>query len=293
MGSSLTTLLSNEQVARAGRMRIAGTRRFTTPRRGQVRSRRAGRSLEFKDYKDYVVGDDIRFLDWNIFARLRRPYVRVFHDEEDISVSVVVDASASMGFEDKLLRARQLAALLGIMTLHGGERLVPWVLGVEPRRLQVKRGRMGLAPLLRQLEEVEAGGALPLEQAVRDVLLRQPGRGITVVLSDFLTAGDLGPVFNLAAGRGQEVMALQLLGPSEWEPDLADDLRLMDSETDATLDVSSGGDLLDIYREHRDAMLVRLRGQCTGRGGRYLCATTDEDASRICFDRLRRQGWVR
>jgi len=290
--SALTSLLTNEQIARAGRLRLAGSRRFTSRRRGEVRARQAGRSVEFKDYKDYVEGDDIRFLDWNIFARLRKPYVRMFHDEEDVSVALVIDASASMGFEDKLQRTLQLAAMLGIMTLLGGERLVPWVLGDRPKRLQVARGRRGMGPLFRQLEAVEPGGTAALEDGLRDVLLRHQGRGITVVLSDFLTAGDMGPVFNLANGRGQEVMALQMLGPSEWEPDLDEDLRLADCETGATLDVSGGGHLIDIYRQHRDEFLLRLRGQCTGRGGQYLCVTSDESANRICFDRMRRRGWL-
>ena len=288
----MTSLLANADVARAGQLRIAGDRRFTSRSRGETRSRSTGRSIEFKDYKDYVAGDDIRHLDWNIFARLRRPYVRQFHDEEEVTVSLVIDASLSMKFEDKLLRAQQVAAIFGISALLGGERLVPWVIGETPERLPVPRGRVGLRPLFRALEGIAPGGRMPLEVGLREAVLRHHGRGFTVVLSDFLTAGDLTSVLNLAHGRGQEVLALQILGPSELDPDLFDDLRLVDCETDTFLDVSSGGDLMAIYRDYRERLQQQLALDCRKRGGRFLCASTGDTAQDICFGALRRYGWL-
>jgi len=288
----MTTLLTNAEVGRAAQLRIGGDRRFTSRSRGETRARSAGRSIEFKDYKDYVAGDDIRYLDWNIFARLHRPYVRIFHDEEDVTVSLVVDASLSMKFEDKLLRAQQVATVVGIAALLGGDRLVPWVVGDVPRRLRIPRGRAGLAPLFRELEAVEPAGRMPLEAALREAVLRHHGRGYTVVVSDFLTGGDLASVLNLAHGRGQEVFALQILGPGEIDPALHDDLRLVDIETDVALDVTAGGDLLEVYRDHREALQQRLFRDCRQRGGRFVAVSAGESVEGICFERLRQEGWL-
>ena len=88
----VTSLLTNEQLARVERLRLQTARRFTNRSQGQHRSRRGGRSIEFKDYRDYAAGDDIRFLDWNVLARLQRACVRLYHDEEELHMVLLVDA---------------------------------------------------------------------------------------------------------------------------------------------------------------------------------------------------------
>ena len=125
-GARLSTLLENDTIARLERLRMNVTRRFTDRRRGEHLTGKGGSSIEFSDYRDYVPGDDIRYVDWNIFSRLHRPYLKLYHQEEEMHVAILVDGSSSMVFDDKLHRAKQLAAAFGLMGLFGGERVTVW-----------------------------------------------------------------------------------------------------------------------------------------------------------------------
>ncbi|REJ71627.1 MAG: DUF58 domain-containing protein, partial [Planctomycetota bacterium] len=248
------------------------------------------------DYRDYVAGDDIRYVDWNIFSRLNHPYLKLFAHEEEMHVVILLDASQSMLFEEKFDLARQAAAALGVMGLMNVERVSVYScasLQSEPVIMPPVTGRASLQRFLKFLEGLAGGGAFPVEQAIEEVLKRHRGRGVAIVLSDFLTLGDLTRGFNLLHNAGLEIYGLQILGPSEIDPELTGDLRFIDSETQQTLDVSSVGELLGIYHEHRLALEAHLSAECRKRSGRFLSVSSDEPIKSLLFDRLLRKGWVR
>lgn len=291
-----TSLLPAGAIARAERCVLLTRQRRTARGAGSHRATRGGRGLEFKDHRLYARGDDVRFLDWTLLARTHRPWLRVYHDEEEQHVVLLVDASASMRFEDKLLRARQLAALLGAMVLRAGDRVSVHAFGggAPLRGTPALRGRAGLAPLLGFLERVaDAAGGEPLEQALTALVPRLHGRGAVVLLSDFMTAGDLGRAASHAAGAGFEPIGLQLLGPSELRPSLDEDARLVDEETGAVLDVAAGDELLRRYAEHLHAQQRTLAALCTGRGGTFVRLDAGMDPLALVRGPLRRHGVVR
>ena len=121
--AQLTPLLPNEVLSRLELLRLNASRRFTNKSRGEHTTGRGGSSTEFSDFRHYAPGDDVRFVDWNIFARLHRPYLKLYEQEEELHVAILVDASSSMLFGDKLDRARQLAAAFGVLGLLGRERV--------------------------------------------------------------------------------------------------------------------------------------------------------------------------
>src|SRR5678816_1376382 len=129
----LTTLLANRDLDRLARLRINARRRFTNRARGEHLAAKGGTSTEFCDYRDYAPGDDVRFVDWHIFARIQRPYLKQFHHEEELHVAVLVDSSQSMAFEGKFALAQQLAAALGVMSLRGSEKVSARALGAADR----------------------------------------------------------------------------------------------------------------------------------------------------------------
>ena len=132
-----------------------------------------------------------------------------------------------------------------------------------------------------------------IDAAVDEVLARHKGRGMAILLSDFLTFGDLTHTMNRLHAGGLEPHAVQILSAEEIDPELAGDVRLVDSETGDALDISNANDLLTLYHEHRQALEEELATMCRQRGGRYLLARPDEPLDVILFDRLRRQGWIR
>ena len=145
----MTTLLANSVLDRLGRLRICPAGKRTSRSRGEHLSGKSGTSTEFCDYRDYVPGDDTRFMDWNIFARLHRPYLKQFHKEEERHVVLLIDASASMKFEGKLNLAKPLAAAFGVMGLQNNERVSAYASHQAkdaPDRLPPCRGRASMVP---------------------------------------------------------------------------------------------------------------------------------------------------
>jgi len=295
--AELTTLLPNAVVERLGRMRLQSLGRNTTRAPGGHLGRKGGTSTEFADYRDYSPGDDTRHLDWNIFSRTRRPYIRQYHDEEILHVLVLIDLSNSMEGEGKVRRAIELAAAIGLVALAGGERLS--VVGIggeglgEVKRLRPCQGLASRGKLLRFLETLEGGGRGELADGVRAGLAEHRGRGVAVVLSDFLGDGELSRPFDLLYAAGLEILALQVLGPSEIEPELGGDVRLVDSETGEMIDLSALPELLAIYREEREALEEGLARAARQRGGRKLRLSSGDELEEVLFGQLVRGGWLR
>jgi len=292
--SRVTSLFTNEVLGRLERMRVRTSRRLTAKNRGEHLSKRRGTSMEFADYRNYVAGDDVRYIDWNIFARLRRPYLKLFREEEEMHFLILIDASASMVFSGKIERAKELAAAFGVCALLGGERVSLSALGGEGEaaRLGGLRGRACMGTLLRFIEGIAPGGEAPVEVEIEEALRRHSGRGAALVLSDFLTFGDMGRAMNLVFGAGLELMALQILAPEEIDPELEGDSRLTDSETGARLDVTAGGALVGLYQEYRAAYEAELSTGCRRRGGRFAATSSGDGLEGVLFDTLRRKGWL-
>ncbi len=291
-----TSLLPNDVLARVERMRLNPIRRQTNRMRGEHLSSKGGTSTEFADYRDYVPGDDIRYVDWNIFSRLNHPYLKLFAHEEEMHVVLLLDASSSMQFEGKFDLARQVAAALGVMGLMNVERVSVYSCAsksADPVILPPVTGRASLQRFFKFLEDLDGGGEFPVEQAIEEALKWHRGRGVAIVLSDFLTFGDVTRGFNLLHTSGLEIYGLQILGPTEVDPELTGDLRFVDSESMQTLDVSSVGELLGIYHEHRLGLEEYLSAECRKRSGRFLSVVSDEPIKAVLFDRLLRRGWIR
>ncbi|MFO1021159.1 MAG: DUF58 domain-containing protein [Planctomycetales bacterium] len=294
--TQFTKLFDNQVLSRLEQLRLNPHRRLTNRSRGEHLAAKGGTSTEFADYRNYVEGDDVRYVDWNIFARLRRPFLKLYQHEEEMHVVLIVDASSSMEFEDKFLRAKQLAAAFAVLGVMNLERVSLYAFHQKekaPALLPPCTGRISLRRIFEFLENLESGGDSPLEQAVDAVLNRHRGRGIAILLSDFLTFGDLNRPFNRLFSAGLETFGVQILGPSELRPELTGDVRFVDSENSLTLDVSSAGDLLAIYHEHLFGMQEDLSQSCRKRGGRFVCVESNLPIESILFDQLCRKGWIR
>lgn len=291
--AQLTSLLSNRELDRLARLRLNANRRFTNRARGEHLAAKGGTSTEFCDYRDYAPGDDVRFVDWNIFARIQRPYLKQFHHEEELHLAIVVDGSSSMSFDGKFDVARKLAASFGVIGLRGQEKVSVTLVGRgNPSRLQPSSGRMSQRKVFSFLEGCEPGGDVPFDRGIESFLRRHSGRGVTILISDFLSADDFLRPLNLLFSSGLEVFALQVLSPGELSPELNGDLRFVDSETLATLDITSAGDLLTLYHEYREAHAARLAELCRQRSGRFVSVSSGEPFETIMFDMLRRRGWI-
>ncbi len=277
--------------------------------KGNRRSRRRGTSIEFADYRDYTQGDDLRRLDWNVFARLERPFIKLPEEEEDLAVHLLVDTSASMDWpagdaapdENKLRYCLRLAGALGTIALTSGD-LVHVTLfdSAGQSAWGPFRGRQNGWPLLQYLEaghearrRAAGGRKTVLGPFLRDYAQRARRPGLLFVLSDLLTSADYRPGLTALLARGYEVALLHVLSPDEAAPALAGDLRLIDVETDEAAEVSLDPFALEEYAARLAAWQDELRRFCAPRGIHYAPVTTDRPWDALIRGALRDEGVIR
>jgi uncharacterized protein (DUF58 family) len=264
--------------------------------RGERRSRKKGESLEFADYRSYAQGDDLRRVDWSLYARLERLFLKVFLAEEDLSIYVLADGSASMDFGsvNKFDYTRKVAAALAYIGLANLDRvsLAVYARGRE-HALTDLRGKKQALKLFDFLGQIEPGGPTDLREAVRRFILRYRRPGVCLVLSDFLDpAGFEAPLKALSAAR-MDCFAIHVLAPEEVEPDLTGDFLLVDSETGERVDVTASRRLVEGYQKTVRGFCSSLQQFCAARGIAYLFASTDLPFEALVLNYLKSVGLVR
>jgi uncharacterized protein (DUF58 family) len=288
-------LLSPQFLRKLEQATVATKRIFVGRTKGERRSARRGSSVEFADYRSYVPGDDLRYLDWSAFARLQRLFLKLFVEEEDLHVYFLLDTSQSMAYGEpgKLTWAVQAAAALAYMALCAGDRTQ--LFGHAEGRGEVSRsfrGR-GVAPdLFAWLQGLSAEGGTSLSTAVRGLQAMASAPGLTFLVSDLMAPDWEESLARLAAGRG-DCCVLHLFSPEEFEPTAQGDLKLIDSETEEVREITMGPTVLRQYRAERDAFLQRVRGACHRYGFSYLFATTDQSVEDMVLRSLRQLQVVR
>jgi|CXWL01.1.fsa_nt_gi uncharacterized protein (DUF58 family) len=284
-------LLSAEVLARLERLQLGTRRRLAGHFSGEHRSPRRGSSLDFADYRDYHQGDDFRRIDYSLYARTDQLFIRLFEAEDDATLHLVVDRSASMGFDDKLGAAARLAAALGFVGLVRRDTVclhaVP-SLGA-PRRFS---GRHATGPMFAALAGLEAGGASDLDAAATNVLAQSGPPGVTVLFSDLLSASWEDAIERLPR-RGGDIAAVHVLSPRELDPQLFGDLELEDAESGEQIAVSLSTDARRKYVESTTAWLDGVVDRCRSRGVAYSRVMADDDVSDVLFRGWRREGLLR
>lgn len=264
--------------------------------RGAHRSRRTGTGMVFSDYRPYTPGDDTRNLDWNTYLRLDRLLLRVFEEEAELPVYVLIDASASMGegSPSKFDLARRVCAALAYLALHNQDRvsLVAFAEGVV-RELPVRRGRTQVWPVFHFLQTLEPAGGTSLEAALKRAFGSGRTRGLVVIASDFMDPGGFGPAARWLQQFRHEVVAMQILSPQEVEPDLPEDVEVVDSESRAALRVHVTPALRDAYRDALAAHQAELADTCRRAGWTWLPVRSDAPFEDLMLTALREAGVLR
>lgn len=258
-------LLSADFLAQLERLALLSRRTFRGRVRGERRSPRKGVSVEFSDYRPYGIGDDLRYVDWNIYGRLDRLYVKLFVDEEDLCLNLLVDGSASMGFgeQSKLDFAARLAAALGFVGLVNLERV-----GVAVMRDHLAegwsptRGRKQVLPLLEFLGRLRPGGGTSLNGGLAAYATRAREAGLAVVISDLLAGDGYERGLKALLERRFDVHVIHLVAPEEMNPVFGGDLRLHDVETGEVRDLTVDAEALRGYRQRLRDFLERAEGFC-------------------------------
>lgn len=255
---------------------------------GLRRAKALGSSVEFSDFRDYAPGDDLRRVDWNAYARFDRLFLKLFLDEQETTLRILVDASASMryGEADKWLTAQRLAAALAYVSLSRYDRVVLAALsGGEVRQSETLGGRAAFPRVEAFLEGITPDGATQLDESLSKVRITA-GRGVCVLLSDLLSENGWTLGAKQLQYRKQEVSVVQVLSPEELEPDLMGALRLLDSEDGPACEVQISPEALKRYQETLAAFLDEQRQFCHGRGMGYALVRSDMDLEKDALQAL-------
>ena len=258
-------LLDSEFMKALERLSLVSRKIFRGLLKGERRSKKKGVSIEFEDYRNYVLGDDLRFLDWNIFARLDRLFLKLFQEEEDLNIFFLIDGSESMNFgtPTKFLYAKKIAAALGYVALGNLDRVAAGIFSSDLHHVfPLTRGKNAAWRLFHFLQETPAEGATDLCTSLRSFALRFKSSGIVIILSDYMDPAGVKNAFKFFSSRQYDLFVVQILSQEELQPQLVGDIRLLDSETDAGTDLSISAELLQRYQLILQGFQEHLRRFC-------------------------------
>ena len=263
--------------------------------KGVRRSVKRGQSVEFTDYRDYALGDDLRSLDWNVYARLEKLFIKLFVEEEDVTVHILLDASASMdgGTPDKLVFGKRAAAAMAYIGLASYDRVNIAVLqGRTARRFPPVRGTGRVFQVLSDLSGVKPHpGPTDLAAATRHYAAQITQRGPLLLISDLFDP-QIERAISELAGTRCDVAVLQTLSTDELDPPIEGDIRLVDRETGEGVDITADLGVLDEYRARLAAWQDHLETVCRKRGVAYLPLATTLPLADLVYAELRRRRVV-
>ncbi|MEM1069861.1 MAG: DUF58 domain-containing protein [Planctomycetota bacterium] len=293
--SAAVPLLSPELLARLERLELVSRKVFRGRMKGERKSKRKGQSVEFHDFRSYVAGDDLRLIDWNLYARLDQLFLKLFQEEEDLHFYALVDASESMNFGDptKLKVAKQLAAALGYVGLCRADRVSVQALGPPGRSAPVLRGRSSLWKMLRYLESVDSGHNVSLHEGVKDFSIRNSGTGVCVLLSDLMDKTGYESALRMLVGRRMDVFVMHILSPEEIDPPLRGDRRLIDIEDGDAAEITINNYAIEKYQETVRSFIGSIKNFCSRRSISYIPVRTETPVETIVTKYLRERGVVR
>jgi uncharacterized protein (DUF58 family) len=285
-------LLTPDFLRKVERLSLVAKRLFPGQMRGERRSTKRGASVEFADYRNYTTGDDFRRVDWNVYARLEKLFLKLFVEEEDLHVYILVDASESMGFgsPSKLLYAKRIAAALSYIGLANLDRVgLAALAGPGAETLTPKRGKQSAFGVFQYLKSISASGETVLASSLRDFSLRTSRPGMAIVISDFFDP-DYQKGLSALLSRNFELTILHILDQEEVTPTLVGDLLLVDSETGEKREVTITQTLLRRYQQRLAEFCGDVESFCTRCGCNYVRVINSSPFEDLILNYLRQRG---
>jgi len=295
-GSAAPPLLDPDFLHKLEQLELVSRRIFVGRMKGERKSKRRGSSVEFAEHRNYTVGDDLRHIDWNVYGRLDRLFLKLFLEEEDLHVYTLLDTSLSMEFGSptKLRYGKQVAAALAFIGLVNHDRVLVDTFSARlDQGLHGIRGRSQMWRIVSYLDQIEATGQSNLTAAAREFAIRHAGKGVVVVISDFLDKNGYQDALRYLLARNMDIYVIQVLSREEIDPELVGDLRLVDCEDDETAEITISAPLLKRYKDNLNAFVGGLKEWCTQRGITYIFTNNQFPFDKLILNYLRERGLVK
>jgi uncharacterized protein (DUF58 family) len=295
-GSAAPPLLDPEFLHKLEQLELVSRRIFVGRMKGERKSKRRGSSVEFAEHRNYTFGDDLRHIDWNVYGRLDKLFLKLFLEEEDLHVYTLLDTSLSMDFGNptKLRYGKQVAAALSFIGLVNHDRVLVDTFSARLEQgLHGIRGRSQMWRVVQYLDHLEATGQSDLTTAAREFAIRHAGKGVVVVISDFLDKHGYQDALRYLLARNMDIFVIHILSREEVEPELVGDLRLVDCEDDEIAEITISAPLLKRYKDNLNAFVGSLKEWCTQRGITYIFTNNQFPFDKLILNYLRQRGLVK
>lgn len=275
---------------------IVSRRVFAGRLRAERRSKKKGSGVEFADHREYVAGDDFRFVDWNVYQRFGKLLVRLYEEEEDLSIYFIIDASTSMGFGDgkKFDQARRLAAALAYVGLANLDRVT--IVGVSDEivsRMPATRGKGRIFKVFSYLRELEPVGSTDLRESLKTFVAQHKRRGLAVLISDLYDHEGFEGGINMLRYNKFEPYVIHLVDRREAHPTLKGDVRIYDCETGDEREVTVTPKLLERMADAYADYQASIERFCTRHQVAYFSAEVDVPFDELVLRVFRRGGFLR
>jgi uncharacterized protein (DUF58 family) len=289
-------LLDPEFLRKLEQLELVSRKIFVGRMKGERKSKKRGSSVEFADHRNYSYGDDLRHIDWNVYGRLDKLFLKLFMEEEDLHFYTLLDTSLSMDFGEptKLHYGKQVAAALSFIGLVNHDRVMmdAFSSGLD-RGMPSVRGRSQMHRVVGYLDSLQADGRSNLTAAAKAFAIKHSGKGIVVVVSDFLDKAGYEDALRYLLARNLDIYVVHVLSQEEVEPELAGDLKLVDSEDDDVAEITISAPLLRRYKQNLNAFIGGLKQWCTKRGITYIFTTNHNPFDKLVLNYLRERGLVK
>jgi uncharacterized protein (DUF58 family) len=264
--------------------------------RGERRTKKTGSGVEFADYRNYTPGDDFRYIDWNIYARLSKVLLRLYEEEEDLFIYILLDSSASMGMGEpsKLDYGIQIAAALSYIGIANLDRVgIESFSDSEYSGIEPARGRGHIFRIFRFLEKISSHGLTNINNAIKSFVTRNKRRGVCIFLTDLYDTETWRDGLSLLRYSHFETFLFHLIDTREFSPPVLGDVRIVDCETDEPMDVTISHGLLDAYREMLELHLKNVEDFSLKNEIVYFCPPIQMPFDELILNVLRKGGIIK
>lgn len=288
-------LLDPKFLKQITRLHIRSENVFRGKFKGERRSLNRGASVEFADYRTYELGDDLRYIDWNVYARLDRLFLKLFNAEEDLPVFILIDNSTSMDFghPTKLECAKRIAAALSYISLISFDRVSVYTFSDQLKPIvSLMYGKAQFPKVSQAIEGIAGSGETHLTACLQRFVTETKGAGVGIIISDFWDIDGYETGVKQLLARNLDLTLIHLLSDEEMHPQLSGELQLADAETGQSKEITVNEGAIAGYSERLNAFCENLRRHCLNRGVTYIRMNHQTPIEQFVLRDLRRSGFI-
>lgn len=278
------------------KLRLAVKRLKILTNVGERKSPKMGRGTEFSDYRSYQVGDELRYIDWNVYARFEKFLIKLFEEEEDVEVHILLDASSSMDFGNpsKFFYGKKLALAFAYLSLASWEKTnFSYFQENLKEVIPLERKKENIYKLLNYLNQLKADGITDINEALKNYISSLKRKGLIMIISDFLSPSGFKEGILYAKYKRFNVYLIHIISEEEISPPYMGNLSLIDSETREKIDILLDEYMMEKYKKSLEKFLDEIESFSRLYQVEYMRSVTTIPVEDLLLKYLRLGEWLK